>query len=121
MGQALTSSVVAAVHELAAQKVSGRQIAARLGISEASVRRALQRDPTPRIRACVEVRSPTLLSRPIHGPSPCPDSAPAWIRRLYGSLMERGFLSELDALIVFADLSVERTHLCLDVFSTDIL
>jgi hypothetical protein len=62
-----------------------------------------------------------LLSHPIGPPAPCPESAPSWCRRLYGALVQRELLSELDALIVFRDLDVPRCHLMLDVFGVDVL
>ena len=121
MATKLTSQLIASVHALARDGLSGRAIADRLGCSEATIRRARHRDPSPARRPPQPDRRPILLSHPIQQPSPCPETAPAWVRRLYASLVQRALLSELDALIVFADLDVKRTHLCLDVFSTDVL
>src|SRR5262245_19646264 len=117
----VTPQLVQSVHSLAAQGLSGRAIAARLDCSEATVRRALKRDPTPAPRPAAPARRPTLLSQPINPASPCPDSAPPWCRRLYASLVQRDLLSELDALLVFADLDVPRCPLTLDLSSTDVL
>ena len=121
MAQKLTPAVVQSVHRLAADKLSGRAIAGRLGISEASVRRALAQDPAPVRRLPPPARKPTLLSHPINPPAPCPESAPSWCRRLYTALAARGLTSELDALIVAADLDVPRCHLTLNVFDVDVL
>src|SRR5947207_13747485 len=112
----LTPALIQSVHGLAAQKLSGRAIADRLDISEASVRRVLKRDPTPACRATLPDRRPTLLSHPINPPAACPESWPPWCRRLYSALVQRDLLSEVDALIVFADLDVPRCHLGLNVF-----
>jgi hypothetical protein len=117
----LTPQLVQSIHALDAQKLSGRTIAHQLGCSEATVRRGLKLDPTPAPRPLPPARRPILLSYPVNDPAPCPETAPPWCSRLYGSLLQRDLFSELDALIVFADLPAERTHLCLDVFSTDVL
>jgi hypothetical protein len=121
MAKILTDAFVRSVHELHNQQVSGRAIADQLGCSEATVRRAL-RLPVPSVdRRAPQARQPILLSRRMNPPAPCPPDAPAYARRLYPALVQRGLLSELDALIVFADLEVERTHLCLNVFDVDAL
>ena len=117
----LTPQLIQSVHAFAARGLSGRAIAARLHCSEATVRRGLKRDPTPTARPVPPARRPILLSHPINPPAPCPEDAPGWVRRLYSSLLQRTLLSELDALIVFAGLPVERTHPCLNVFDVDVL
>ena len=117
----LTPQLIRSVHAFAARGLSGRAIAARLDCSEATVRRALKRDPTPTPPPVPPAHRPVLLSHPINPPAPCPEHAPGWVRRLYSSLLQRSLLSELDALIVFTDLPIERTHLCLNVFDVDVL
>src|SRR5690242_14827218 len=116
----LTPAVVSTIHALAADGLSGRAIADQLGVSESSVRRALQQ-PVRVERAVARTRPPVLLSRPLREPAPCPNDAAPWIRKLYGSLATRGLWSELDALVVALDLDVPRVHLTLGWLDVDSL
>jgi hypothetical protein len=116
----ITPAMLATIHALGMEGLSGRAIADRLGCSEPTVRRALKR-PVRVERSAARTRAPVLLSRPLHEPAPCPETAAPWIRKLYGSLAQRGLWSELDALIVFSELEVPRCHLLLGWFDVDSL
>src|SRR5882724_11345591 len=115
----ITPDLIRTVHTLHQQSRSGRAIAAEVGCSEATVRRALALPVPTAERPAPRTRDAILLAHPIEPPSPCPESAPAPIRRLYASLLQRGLLGELDALVVALDLDVPRCHLTLAVHDAD--